>query len=70
MKRVNIISSYDSDDGLISTFSEEFNEEHDALLPNSKSGKEFKTTFSEEDDDAIQFKMGCMQVLRVRNFIQ
>ena len=68
---MNLISSYDSDEGLISTFSDEFNEEDDALLPSSKTEKRFKSASREENDpDSIQFQMGRKKKLQVISFVK
>ena len=66
MKQMNLISSYDSDEGLISTFSDEFNEEDDALLPSSKTKRRFEIASQEKDGpDSIQFRMGRKKKLQV-----
>ena len=66
MEQMNLISSYDSDDGLTSTFSDEFNEENDALIPSSKTNKRLKTASREKDgSDAIEFRTGQTKKLQV-----
>ena len=66
MKQMNLISSYDSDEGLISTFSDEFNEEDDALLPSSKTKRRFEIASQEKDGpDSIQFRTGRKKKLQV-----
>merc|ERR1712243_447602 len=64
---MNLISSYDSDEGLISTFSDEFNEEDDALLPSSKTKRRFEIASQEKDGpDSIQFRTGRKKKLQKR----
>ena len=54
-------ASYDSDDGSSNNFSENFNEENDALLPRSRVEKSSTISTQHEDHDSsssVQFKMG------------
>ena len=66
MKQPNSISSYDSDDGFIDTYSENFHEEDDALLPRSHAKKLSKVfNRQEEDESTIKFKIGRKKSLKV-----
>ena len=66
MKQPNFISSYDSDDVVNNTYSENFDEENDALLPRSHTKRQFKASNQQEDNESsIQFRIGSKKRLKV-----